>query len=423
MDGALSERSKPFQPLTLPSLVRRPGPSGLFDTVFEETEAGLLLLDLDLAQHRVRISDANRAICDWLGCPKTDLITQHFVSLIDDQTAHSEIERLQKALIRQSELSISCFLCHADGTRFSCSITCRPISTGTVGSAGPRLVAIIRRDDQQVDQALLKAQQDRDMALQARQRMLARISHDLRTPLNGILGFAEVMALSCNGGTTCDAPHKDEEKSADGRQTQMIQTYTDHIMNAGRELLARIEDLLAAAEEGAPVVRRSISQISPAQLISEKAMIYESRLIRADLRLDLNIEAALPALLADQGDCDQMIAAMFEHVLLSAPRHGTISISAHLDSTGQLVFGFYDDGPAISLKQVDAAIAKTAEDEDVYANPVARTVAGLPLAQSLALRNGGLMRIGDQAENAALAGPRAGRFSCELCFSADCLGG
>jgi hypothetical protein len=203
----------------------------------------------------------------------------------------------------------------------------------------------------------------------------------------------------------------------------MIQTYTDHIMNAGRELLARIEDLLAAAEEGAPVVRRSISQISPAQLISEKAMIYESRLIRADLRLDLNIEAALPALLADQGDCDQMIAAMFEHVLLSAPRHGTISISAHLDSTGQLVFGFYDDGPAISLKQVDAAIAKTAEDEDVYANPVARTVAGLPLAQSLALRNGGLMRIGDQAENAALAGPRAGRFSCELCFSADCLGG
>jgi PAS domain S-box-containing protein len=65
-----------------------------------------------------------------------------------------------------------------------------------------------------------------EMASRATNEFLARMSHELRTPLNAVLGFAQLMKLNV--------------VADDAR----VAAYTEHILQAGRHLLALIDDVL-----------------------------------------------------------------------------------------------------------------------------------------------------------------------------------
>ncbi len=59
--------------------------------------------------------------------------------------------------------------------------------------------------------------------------LMARVSHDLRTPLNAVIGFSDVMGSELFGPVG-DARYRD---------------YIAHIRDSGRELLKSAEDTLA----------------------------------------------------------------------------------------------------------------------------------------------------------------------------------
>lgn len=68
----------------------------------------------------------------------------------------------------------------------------------------------------------------------SKQEFLATINHDLRTPLNAVIGFAEVI-----------------EKQIHGEVHQQYVEYAKHIQESGYDLLSKIEGLLdAPAPEG-----------------------------------------------------------------------------------------------------------------------------------------------------------------------------
>ncbi|MCV6039046.1 hypothetical protein OFP00_38785, partial [Escherichia coli] len=69
-----------------------------------------------------------------------------------------------------------------------------------------------------------------EQSSRAKSEFLARMSHELRTPLNAVLGFAQVLQA-------------DQEEPLSGPQ----RTRVDHIVAAGRHLLALIDDVLDLA--------------------------------------------------------------------------------------------------------------------------------------------------------------------------------
>ena len=81
-----------------------------------------------------------------------------------------------------------------------------------------------------------RAQLEAERANRAKSEFLSRMSHELRTPLNAILGFGQLM--------------KTGEREADGADN------VDQIMNAGRHLLAMVDDVLdiADADDGVLVL-------------------------------------------------------------------------------------------------------------------------------------------------------------------------
>lgn len=81
-----------------------------------------------------------------------------------------------------------------------------------------------------------------DIKQRAREEFLANVNHDLRTPLNAVIGFAQIIETEMFGKV----------------QPQYLE-YARHIQESGYDLLSKIEDLVdppAVQEKTAPATKR-----------------------------------------------------------------------------------------------------------------------------------------------------------------------
>ena len=90
---------------------------------------------------------------------------------------------------------------------------------------------------------------------------MARVSHDLRTPLNAVMGFSEMMALELFG------PLGDER----------YQDYVHHIRDSAAELLKSAEDTMALTALMATPSRRDATCACNLELLAADAWAFVAR--------------------------------------------------------------------------------------------------------------------------------------------------
>ena len=85
----------------------------------------------------------------------------------------------------------------------------------------------------------LRDQQAAEMASRAKTEFLSRMSHEMRTPLNAVIGFTQLLRLH------------------GGQDRARLAQYSEHILQAGRHLLALVDDVLdlQQVEEGRLVLQ------------------------------------------------------------------------------------------------------------------------------------------------------------------------
>lgn len=87
------------------------------------------------------------------------------------------------------------------------------------------LVMSDRTADKQVNQALSEAVRAAETANRAKSAFLSNMSHDIRTPMNAIIGFATLAA-------------------GNGEDKERVRDYLDKILASGNHLLSLINDIL-----------------------------------------------------------------------------------------------------------------------------------------------------------------------------------
>lgn len=176
--------------------------------------------------------------------------------------------------------------------------------------------------------------QARDEALQASQfksRLLANVGHDLRTPINSILGYAEIMSEGVYGPLN-EMQHKANER----------------ILSNARRLINLINSLLdqAQIEAGKLVLRPDV--YNPAELLTA---VRETMEIPAQSKgLLLTTESAEdvpPWLVGDYQRTQQMIMNLVENALKFTTR-GSVCVRLYVPDSTHWAIDVSDTGTGIA---------------------------------------------------------------------------
>ena len=140
---------------------------------------------------------------------------------------------------------------------------------------------------------------------------LANISHEFRTPLNAILGFAQVL----------------KEKPAILKK-EKAQRYAENIITSGNRLLNMINDLLDMAKTQAGKMELHIEKTSVRQLC--KALVASFSLLtkKKKIKVKLLIDTGLPPLMTDAGKVQQILYNFLSNAIKFTPQRGRIEIRA-----------------------------------------------------------------------------------------------
>jgi signal transduction histidine kinase len=142
---------------------------------------------------------------------------------------------------------------------------------------------------------------------------LANISHEFRTPLNAILGFAQVLR---------DKPGVIKKEKA--------QRYAENILNSGNRLLNMINDLLDLAKTEAGKMELRIEQTSIPQLCKGLKASFSSLTKKKKIKVKLIVDKNIPMLSTDPGKVQQILYNFLSNAVKFTPQRGKIEIRAGL---------------------------------------------------------------------------------------------
>ncbi len=174
------------------------------------------------------------------------------------------------------------------------------------------------------------ATQAAERAAEARQHVLAVVSHDLRSPLGAIVLGASLLAEEVSG---------DRER----RQLAAIRSASDRINSMIELLLESVR-----MESGTLELKKEAVDVS--SLLDQAALLFQARAAAAGIELRVASTPAV-AVKVDRERMLQVIANLLGNALKFTPAPGTISIGAERRG-GEVAITVSDTGSGISTDQM-----------------------------------------------------------------------
>ncbi|MGH3383084.1 MAG: sensor histidine kinase [Nocardioidaceae bacterium] len=171
------------------------------------------------------------------------------------------------------------------------------------------------------------------VASNAKSDLLARVSHEFRTPLTVIIGYCEILRRAVSSGRSI-----------------MATDALDRIGDAGQHLITLVDDVLNVAEMDAGHLRLRPEPVDLAELISRA--VEELRPVAEHKGVALTVDLAAASVYADPVRLRQVIYNLSSNAIKYTPEGGSV----------QFVSEQADDGIRISV--VDTGIGISPEDQD-----------------------------------------------------------
>lgn len=254
----------------------------------------------------------------------------------------------------------------ADGRHFDFATT--PLPDGNA-----LLTILDVSDSRKIEQAL----RERNTALleadAIRNRFLANMSYEFRTPLTSIAGFAEMLAEGLAG----ELPEQAGE-------------YLDAILQSVERLSAQIGNVLDLSQGEAGALPLNIEEVNVPALLRELVDERQAQADRQGIDLALSIDGRPGKLPGDRQRLHQALDQLVDNALKFTPSGGRILV--HADRANKRVrIVVSDNGPGMDadeLERVRAAIAGKLADGAQHRDSV-----GLALARNLVEAHKGSLEI------------------------------
>jgi len=196
---------------------------------------------------------------------------------------------------------------------------------------------------------------------------LANISHEFRTPLNAIIGFAEIL----------------REKAADAG-TEKSQRYVSNIITGGKRLLNMVNDLLDLAKTEAGKMQLHIEKTSVAELCDNLASTFSALTKENKIKVRVNISEDIPELVTDAGKVQQILYNFFSNAVKFTPPGGKIEIKATMPDDKHIRIAVSDTGCGIAEVDKEKIFEKFRQADGSLTRRSGGSGLGLAISKELA---------------------------------------
>jgi PAS domain S-box-containing protein len=216
------------------------------------------------------------------------------------------------------------------------------MTMGRTRPAGPNFFAVFRdlSQPQKSESELREARRLADRAANAKADMLARISHEVRTPLNAIIGFAEVMI--------------DERFGALGNERYV--EYMKDIRASGQRVTAIIDDLLDLSRIETGKLDLAFANQNLNDLVESCVAVMQPQANRERIIIRTSLAHALPPVVADARALRQIALNLIGNSIHLANAGGQVIVSTALSDFGDVVLRVRDTGHGLNDNEVAAAM-------------------------------------------------------------------
>ena len=216
------------------------------------------------------------------------------------------------------------------------------VTMGRTRADGPNFFAVFRdlSQSRKSEGELQQARRLADRAADAKADMLARISHEVRTPLNAILGFAEVMI--------------GERFGALGNERYV--EYMKDIRASGERVIAIINDLLDLSRIETGKLDLSFASQNLNDLVEQCVGVMQPQANRERIIIRTSLAHLLPPVLADARALRQIVLNLIGNSIHLANAGGQVIVSTALSDTGEVVLRVRDTGHGLNDNEVAAAM-------------------------------------------------------------------
>lgn len=321
-------------------------------TLLERSGEGIFLVD-----GAGRVSQVNQALKQLIGRGHTAIgrtIPDALdVRLESGELLHVALERVRPGQPLQAEASLT----GADGQPRDVllSYAIVPSPDGEYGGIG------IVRDVT----PMKEAQRERD-------DFVAVMTHDLRQPLTGLLGYAQLIEQGIDRGQPADKTRH----------------YAQGIRRGGDQMLRMINNLLELARLEGGQLEIEAGEVRLAQVVDEVLMALDPQVLEKRLDVRVELPRDLPPLVTSESLLRECLANLVGNAVKYTPEEGRVTVSAH-PTDGEVVLTVADSGIGISPDELPHIFQRFFRSRHAEVRKLRGSGLGLALTKSMIEQLGG----------------------------------
>ena len=213
-----------------------------------------------------------------------------------------------------------------------------------------------------------------------RRDFVANVSHEFRTPLTAIQGFAETLLAGA-----MDDPQNRER-------------FLEIILEHARRLARLTEDLLMLSKMDADRLELEIRRLPVEQLVESCIETAQPRATEKDLRLSVNLAKPLPDVAGDRRRLTEVLQNLLDNAMQYTPSGGQIMVSAEAKES-EVVVVVSDTGIGIPEADQSRIFERFYRVDVARSREVGGTGLGLSISKHLVEAHGGRLWVESEVGN------------------------